>query len=414
MKESSVAAGTLNLVKSIVGAGVLALPAGVAAFSVSPLALIPASTMVLVLGALSAYSFAVLGRVCASYEASSYREAWEKTIGEKTAWIVTACCTITPLFACLAYAIIIGDSFAALATAAKREAPGWLAATVAAFGGVRRFFISTFSIGLLWPLCSLKSLAALAPTSALGTAGVVYTAGFMGLRALDGTYTNGGAFCNAVATAGKAAPCSLVDTFMTPNVAVFVAMLGTAYMAHFNAPSFLDGAGRNLKKFKKIVFNGFGLSVLFNLAVMTAGFCTFGGASSGFILNNYAPADVLASVARFVFGFSILFTYPLAYAGAKDGLRQLDKKLFGTLSERRVVSVPLALITGIALVLKDVGLVVSLTGALMGSAVIYILPFLMLSKADKVQKSRLEKTVAPITMITLGAIFAVLGVVTSL
>lgn len=412
--EASVTSGTLNLVKSIVGAGVLALPAGIAAFSDSRLALVPATALVLLLGVVSAYSFAVLGRLCSAYEAESYREAWEKTIGERSAWIVTACCTITPLFACLAYAIIIGDSFALLAASTKRDAPSWMTAAVSALGGLRRAFILLFSLCVLWPLCSLKSLAALAPTSALGTAGVLYTAAFMGLRACDGSYLAGGVFGDAVATAGTATATTILDTMLTPRIAVFVAMLGTAYMAHFNAPSFLADAGRNLKKFQRIVWNGFGLSVLFNIGIMTAGFCTFGGSSAGLILNNYAPADSLAAMARLLFGFSILFTYPLAFAGAKDGLRQLDRKIFGSVDERRVVAGPLALITALALVLKDVGLVVSLSGALMGSAVIYIHPAMMMLRADAVDKAGFEKKLAPIAMIVLGVISAILGVITSL
>lgn len=412
--EASVSTGTLNLVKSIVGAGVLALPAGVAAFSESPLALVPATLLILLLGAVSAYSFAVLGRICGTYEASSYREAWQKTVGSKSAWVVTTCCTITPLFACLAYAIIIGDAFALLATSTKREAPAWLGGLVELCGGTRRFFISLFSVTVLWPLCSLKSLAALGPTSALGTAGIVYTAIFMGLRSVDGSYRAGGAFADAVPIATPAS-CSMLETCLTPKIAVFVAMLGTAYMAHFNAPAFLDEAGRKFDKFRKIVWNGFGLSVLFNLAIMAAGYCTFGAASSGLILNNYAPGDLYASIARLLFGFAILFTYPLVFAGAKDGLRQLDAKIFGQPSDARFVASSVAVITALALVLNDVGLVVSLSGALMGSAVIYVLPSLMLLKADKVAKAKLEANkLAPAAMVVLGLVSAVLGVVTSI
>ncbi|KAJ8598294.1 hypothetical protein CTAYLR_005999 [Chrysophaeum taylorii] len=417
-KPSSVAFGTLNLIKSIVGAGVLALPAGVAAFASARLALVVASAIVVLLGWASAYSFAILGRICGAYEADSYREAWSKTMSERTAWIVTACCTITPLFACLAYAIIIGDSFAAISAASSKSPPPALASLVALLGGTRRFFISVFSVGVLWPLCSLRSLAALAPTSALGTAGVLYTAGFMGLRAIDGSYFPGGRFCAADAVAPCAAQ-SVGDLF-NPRLGVFVAMLGTAYMAHFNAPSFFKSAGRDLDKFRKVVALGFGFSVLFNLAVMASGFWTFGPSSLGLILNNYATTDLLASVARLLFGVSIVFTYPLAFAGAKDGLRQLDAKLFGggkggKPNEARVVAAPLALLTALALVLNDVGLVVSLTGALMGSAVIYILPALMLlnSDPDKLSRSRFERKVAPMTMIILGAVSGVLGVVKS-
>ena len=60
---SSIAASTVNLVKAIVGSGVLSLPVGIAAFSSSRKALIPALAMISVIGTLSAYCFATVGRV---------------------------------------------------------------------------------------------------------------------------------------------------------------------------------------------------------------------------------------------------------------------------------------------------------------------------------------------------------------
>ena len=398
IKKGGVTSGTLNLVKSIVGAGVLALPAGVAAFAEGQrLAMAPAALVMIALGAASAYSFAILGRMCGAAGVETYREAWSEIVGTKTAWIVTSCVTMTPLFACLAYSIILGDSFSSLF--------GHLLPAALPIDP-RRFFVLSIGLGVLWPLCSLKSLKALAPTSALGTGGMLYTVLFMCKRAMDGVYER-----PQFAGAG-ASPLALVN----PRLAVLVGMLGTAYMAHFNAPSFYADAGKDSKTFNKVVTNGFALSVLLNLAVMVAGFLTFGAAASGNIINNYAKTDTLANVARALFGASIAFTFPLAFAGAKDGLRQLDANLFSkkkVASERRVVALPLAIITGLALLLDDVGLVISLGGALMGSAVIYILPALMLLKAS-IPKAKFEKKLAPYSMIGVGAVSGILGVATCL
>mmetsp|Transcript_24485 Transcript_24485/g.79110 ORF Transcript_24485/g.79110 Transcript_24485/m.79110 type:complete len:456 (-) Transcript_24485:302-1669(-) len=398
-KKGSVTSGTLNLVKSIVGAGVLALPAGVAAFAEGQrIAMAPAALVMVALGAASAYSFAILGRMCGAAGVETYREAWSEIVGKKSSWVVTSCVTMTPLFACLAYSIILGDSFSSLF--------GHLLPGMGALDP-RRFFVLALGL-LLWPLCSLRSLKALAPTSALGTAGVLYTVLFMCLRAVDGSYA-----APAFATTTPGVGPNPLVTVLNPKLAILVGTLGTAYMAHFNAASFYADAGKDGKTFNKVVANGFALSVLLNLVVMVAGFLTFGQAASGFILNNYRTSDTLANVARALFGASIAFTFPLAFAGAKDGLRQLDKKLFKATSERRVVALPLAVITALALLLDDVGLVISLSGALMGSAVIYILPAIMLVKAQ-IPKARLEKKTAPYAMIGVGVLSGVLGVLTSL
>lgn len=50
-----------NLVKNIVGAGVLSLPAGVAAFGDHPGALVPGTALIVLLGLLSAYCFSIIG-----------------------------------------------------------------------------------------------------------------------------------------------------------------------------------------------------------------------------------------------------------------------------------------------------------------------------------------------------------------
>ena len=56
---------TINLVKSIVGSGVLSIPMGVAAFSSSRTALLPALALLAAAGTVSGYCFSMVARVCA-------------------------------------------------------------------------------------------------------------------------------------------------------------------------------------------------------------------------------------------------------------------------------------------------------------------------------------------------------------
>ena len=84
---SSVASSTVNLVKAIVGSGVLSLPVGIAAFSSSRKALIPALTMLSVIGTLSAYCFSMVGRVCVATGTDTWGAAWKEAVGEKSAWV---------------------------------------------------------------------------------------------------------------------------------------------------------------------------------------------------------------------------------------------------------------------------------------------------------------------------------------
>ncbi|CAN0301949.1 unnamed protein product, partial [Hapterophycus canaliculatus] len=98
-----------NLIKNVVGAGILAIPGGVTAFSQSKAAVLPTVAMIVALGSMSGYCFSLIGRVCAATGASSYGDAWAKTVGRKTSWLPTSSCTAKTFFACMAYSIIVGE-----------------------------------------------------------------------------------------------------------------------------------------------------------------------------------------------------------------------------------------------------------------------------------------------------------------
>lgn len=51
----------------------------------------------------------LIGRVCAATGATSYGDAWAKTIGKGTAWVPSSSCTFKTFFACMIYSIIVGQ-----------------------------------------------------------------------------------------------------------------------------------------------------------------------------------------------------------------------------------------------------------------------------------------------------------------
>merc|ERR1719217_486204 len=114
--------------------------------------------------------------------------------------------------------------------------------------------------------------------------------------------------------------------------------------------------------------------------VMAGGYLTFGGASQGLILNSYATADPLAFLARLGIGMSIIFSYPLNFLGLREGLLSMLGKTEAGKKAPVHWGVTLALMllmNGTSLFLKDLGLVVALGGAILGSALVYIFPALM-------------------------------------
>ena len=133
---------------------------------------------------------------------------------------------------------------------------------------------------VLYPLCSLKSLSSLAPFSLLGLSGTLYTAIFMGMRYFDGSYAAGGRFFAQLATKpvfNTRGPYKLDHLCF-----VLLSMFSTAYIAHYNAPSFYTELKDNtLPRFNTVVGLSFGVSIAIFCFVMSVGFLTFGGACQG-------------------------------------------------------------------------------------------------------------------------------------
>jgi len=232
---ASISTEIFNLIKAIVGVGVLSLPAGIAAFGNAPSAVLPALGLMLVIGLLSAYGFALIGKVCAYTGATSYREAWAKSVGSSSSWIPAWSATAKTTLACLAFSMVLADTFSALLRTSERTQ-----------------VLSTLTIVILLPLCWLKDLASLAPFSLVGVLGMVFTGISMTKRYLDQSYVPGAIVAtkvvgDAVQHVYENKP--LLEKVVSPvfgnlgwkaawspQSLILVCMLSTAYMAHFNAP----------------------------------------------------------------------------------------------------------------------------------------------------------------------------------
>jgi len=166
----------LNLVKNIVGCGVLSLPSGIAAFSQSKSSSVIASATGLIFftGAIFGYYFLLLGRVCRVTCTATYREAWEETV-EKHPNFIALCNLIKPGMGNLSYSIIMADTLKRLLASADHDVSRLCSLLLA-------------TLLVLLPLCLLKNIKMLTPFSIMGLACMVITAVSMGLRFFDGSY----------------------------------------------------------------------------------------------------------------------------------------------------------------------------------------------------------------------------------
>jgi sodium-coupled neutral amino acid transporter 11 len=161
------------------------------------------------------------------------------------------------------------------------------------------------------------------------------------------------------------------------NLWVLVSMLSTSYIAHYNAPKFYSELqDTSMPRFNKVIAYSFLAAVTAFVIMMSLGYLTFGGATAGFVLNNYANSDALATLARVAIGSALLTGYPFTFCAMRDGIMDIGK--FDE-NRRRALRRPLTIglitgITALAIALKDVGFVVSLSGALFGSTLMFMVP----------------------------------------
>lgn len=101
--EATIPNEVFNLVKGIVGSGVLSLPYGIAVYGNAPSAVLPATILITLMGLISAYTFGLIGRVCQATNTQSYSDAWDATVGTSSAWLVAFSCVFDCFAGCLRY-----------------------------------------------------------------------------------------------------------------------------------------------------------------------------------------------------------------------------------------------------------------------------------------------------------------------
>lgn len=399
---ASIATSVFNLANNVAGAGILTLAAGKATGT----GWIPSVVICIALAAVSSHTFALVGKSCEMTGLDSFKDLWGYAFGvdgkkkssndsdndNNSAWVVDTMVFVQCFFVSIIYTGLLGDVFSALLGGTLGIDAWWSS---------RTSVIALAASVVLFPLSLIRDLSALGFTSILGLVAVLYTVGFIVYRALDGTYgigngvpvVDGGAAVGMFVTGGllPRVPSFARSTLWNfdMNSLVLTSNLGLAFIAHYNAPSYWKSLGRSAssEKFTTISQRAYLILAVIYAMTMVAGYATFGDASMGNILLNYSSTDVLATLGRLATGFSIIFGYPLIANGCREGFKNAADALglFGGAASdpkhhRLLVLVLVLVPTILSIVAEDVGLVAGLTGAVMGSSLVYICPTLLYTK----------------------------------
>jgi amino acid permease len=403
-----------SLVKSIVGAGVLALPAGVTKLGDTfPQAIPTALLFIGLTGMMNAYFFSLLGRVCSATGAISYREAWDQSVGQRfpnataASSIVTWTVSFKTALSCLAYSIILADSFQSLAMSA-----GFLSCT-------RSIALLGITVSALLPLCLLRDLSSLAPFSLAGLLGFGVTVVTMLTRLWDGSYRfiSDGRFVSDLSAPFQPSFGSTTSLFPEKQGIVLLCTLATAFVAHYNAPRFhAELRDKSVPRFNRVVNISFAIAAALFAVVAVSGFMTFGSHSQPFILNNYSPYDPLAVASRLAIAVSIVLTFPLPFVGLRDGVLDAMNVSGERRNDMTITSATVLLLTTVtiaALLIQDLSLVLAVGGGTFSTAVSSVFPTLMFLSLKK-EKSPMMESIFAAGLMMFSALIGVVGVLISL
>ncbi|KAL1512377.1 hypothetical protein AB1Y20_005635 [Prymnesium parvum] len=395
---------TTSLIKNIIGAGLFALPAGVAAGVGLGLAIV----LTLAIGALSAWTFYALGRASSRTRSATYSQLWERTVGPQTVGVIDTAVVLMAFGACVQYTSTIVQLVGQLLP--PRGTPSWLARVL-------------LTSACMLPLVTATDLSALNYSTMIGVAGVGYSALFCCYRLLDRSY----------GASSPAMSLRLLAPRRGAAVLPFVGSLNTAFMAHLSVPRYWSELeSEDESDFASLVLAGFGVSTVACLVFVIVGYLTFGDSCHGLLLDMYAGSDQGARLMRLMTLLSVVGGYPLIFIAMRDScaaqlravVPRVDGKAGGNVkasrdeaAERRsevLLSVALLVAVTVAAVFaKDVRFLISIRGALLGSVVTFVLPSLVWLHSPLASTSRFANLLSRVLLVY-GAISSVVGTIACL
>ena len=290
----------LSIAKSLLGAGIFSLSACITR---GP-GMVPAALLALSVGALSSYTFFLVGRAAADTEAPDNKSLWERTVGYGTTWIYDALCSLHSFGGCVQF-------YSTMTILVQ-----WIAASMGVAALPYGTALWGVSAGML-PLCLARNLNALRPASAIGFAGVVYAVGLLIVRMLDGSYR---AATGAFVSTATGDVSNVFGVHSLVGLALFIGSVNTAFFSHLAVPRFwvelrtpeADATATNataidyakmsavvtplapmekLRTFQTVVRTSFAVAIICTTAVMLSGYAIFGNACDALLINNFAIAD---------------------------------------------------------------------------------------------------------------------------
>lgn len=302
---ASFSGAVFNLSTTIVGAGIMALPA-----TMKSLGLIPGIAMIIFMAFLTEASVELLIRFSRTSKSTSYGGLMGDAFGKYGKMLLQICILVNNIGVLVVYMIIIGDVLSGTNSSGVHHAgvlEGWFGSH---WWNSRFFILLITTLGIFAPLASLKRIDSLRYTSALSVAlavvFLVVTVGITIFKLMNGTILM---------------PRLLPDVYdITSFLKLFtvVPVLVTAYICHYNVHS-IENELEDSTQIRAVVRSSLALCSSVYVLTSLFGFLLFGDATLDDVLANFdinlgiPLGSLLNDVVRVSYAAHLMLVFPIVF-----------------------------------------------------------------------------------------------------
>lgn len=361
---STVAATVINLLKNMVGAGLLNVCVAFEYASVLGGVLVMFySAFVCTAG------FLLIGYCCSKTGAKNFRELWRHSIGPDSEKVVDFVLFLHCLFSCVGYITMIGDF-------SVKSASGLLPGSILAER--REVSMILITVLTIFPLSLYKSLDALKHTSVIGLAITAFSCAYV--------------FYDVISNASEyGAGATLVDHMWYVKLDMFktLALFNGSFSAHYNAPTYYaELKEKSFVNYTKVTIYAFAIATFLFTTFGLAGFARFGDAVLGNVLKSYSADNPMVQISWLCMMVSTVFNFPHAFQRMRTSWNAIiNKEPYWNFIPTTVGLLAVCLYMGIAF--KDIAVIKMIKGATLGVSIMFIFPALFyLNLSDPLQFKR--------------------------
>lgn len=361
---SSIVSTVINLLKNMVGAGLLNV---CIAFQYS--SVIGGLFAMIFSAFVCTAGFLMIGYCCSKTRAKTFRELFKLSIGPRYEKVVDIMLFFHCLFSCVGYVTLIGDF-------SQKSCAGLFPNSI--FATSRSASVYVITVLCLFPLSLLRNLDKLKYTSAAGLCVTAFACAYVFYDCIAHSSEHG-----SMDTLRENMWYLKFDVFKT------IALFNGSFSAHYNAPTYYAELRRkSFPRYAQASLYAFGIATVLFTAFGIAGFARFGDSVAGNVLKNYSAEDPMVQVSWMCMMVSTIFVFPHAFQRMRSSWTALVNKPANLRAKTRIPVTTIALLAtsvyfGVAF--EDIAVIKMIKGATLGVSIMFIMPamiYLSLSSKD--------------------------------